>query len=336
MNLKRWMRMAATPVWATVLLMGYVQNGQAQVPDSPKMESVTYLLPAPQNLPSFAPQMIAKQQGYFAEEGLDVSFVIGKGGVDVAKQVGVGNVPVGGGIGDTPIIVRANGVPVKAVAVLGAGSLTLIASHQHAPVQEPVGLKGKTISVMAYTDTTYYSLLGTMQKAGLTRNDASIQAAGPAGVWQLFATGKSQVMAAVPDWIVAAEEGGAKVFLMDPAKGFNSMAQAILASDEMIQQKPDLIQRIVRATLKGMKLIMTDTDAAIAAYIKAVPMHAGKEVQMRRIFELYKQYIYADQTVPGRIDAQRMAAVQDYYVSEGMVSKASPIEDLYTNQFIQP
>jgi len=297
------------------------------------LESITYLLPAPQNLPSFAPWMIAKHQGYFEAEGLDVDFVIGKGGVDVAKQVGAGNAPIGGAIGDTPIIVRANGVPVKAVAVLGAGALTLVTSHQHAPIVDPADLKGKTISVMAYTDTTYYSLLGTLQKAGLTRNDAAIQAAGPAGVWQLFAAGKSQVMAAVPDWIVAAEENGAKVFLMDPARGFNSMAQAILASDEMIQKNPELIQRIVRATLKGMTLIMTDTDAAIAAYIKAVPTHAGKEVQMRRIFDLYNRYVYADQAVPGRIDARRMGALQDYYVNEGIVSKAVPVQDLYTNQF---
>ena len=46
------------------------------------------------------------------------------GGVDVAKQIGAGNAIIGGAIGDTPIIVRANGVPVKAVAVLGAGALT--------------------------------------------------------------------------------------------------------------------------------------------------------------------------------------------------------------------
>ena len=48
--------------------------------------------------------MLAQQRGYYAKEGLDVKFQVGKGGVDVAVQVGAGNAVVGGGIGDTPII----------------------------------------------------------------------------------------------------------------------------------------------------------------------------------------------------------------------------------------
>ena len=78
-------------------------------------EKITYLLPAPPSLPAFAPWVLAKHLGYYAEAGYDVDFVVARGGVDVAKQIGVGNAPIGGAIGDTPIIVRGNGVPVKAV-----------------------------------------------------------------------------------------------------------------------------------------------------------------------------------------------------------------------------
>ena len=321
---------AAFAVGACATMLPFTSGAQEK-----KLEPITYLLPAPQNLPAFAPWMIAKQQGYFEAEGLDVNFITGKGGVDVAKQIGAGNAPIGGAIGDTSIIVRANGVPVKSVALLGAGGLALITSHADAPIDEPAQLKGKTISVIAYTDTTYYSLLSTMRKAGLTRDDAEIQAAGPAGVWQLFTAGKSQAMAAVPDWVVMAQDGGAKIHIMDPANAGNSMAQAILASDKLIEENPQLIQRIVRATIKGMALIMTDMDAAVDAYIKAVPAHQGKEDQIRRTLELYNKYVYANQAVPGKMDAERLDAVQKFYVDEGLVSKASPLDSLYTNQFIE-
>src|SRR6266513_3078061 len=78
-------------------------------------EKLTYLLPAPPSLPAFAPWVLAKHLGYYAEAGYDVDFVVARGGVDVAKQIGVGNAPIGGAIGDTPIIVRGNGVTVKSV-----------------------------------------------------------------------------------------------------------------------------------------------------------------------------------------------------------------------------
>lgn len=298
------------------------------------LKEVTYLLPAPKTLPSFAPWLIAQQAGYFADEGLNVTFVSGKGGVDVAKQVGAGNAVIGGAIGDTPIIVRANGIPVKAVAVLGAGSLTLVASQADKPVNTPAELKDKTISVMAYTDTTYYALLGTMRKAGLKRDDANIQAAGPAGVWQLFASGKTDVMAGVPDWVVSARTAGTKVHLMPADQRFNSMAQAILASDDSIKNNPELIQKMVRATLKGMTLIMNDTDKAVTTYVEANPAFKGKESEVRQIFDLFNEYVYANQAVPGQMDVDRLTTVQDFYVSEGIVGKASPVDELYTNQFV--
>ncbi len=62
---------------------------------------------------------LAKGKGYFKEAGLDVDFRSARGGVEVAKQVGAGNAPIGGIVGDGPIMVRGNGVPVKIVAVFG-------------------------------------------------------------------------------------------------------------------------------------------------------------------------------------------------------------------------
>ena len=73
-----------------------VGSASAQAP----LQDVLYLLPAPASLPAFAPWMIAKQRGYFAAEGLNVTFQVARGGVDVAKQVGAGNAVVGGAIGD--------------------------------------------------------------------------------------------------------------------------------------------------------------------------------------------------------------------------------------------
>src|SRR6266850_750523 len=93
-------------------------------PTAVAAEKVTYLLPAPITLPAFGPWVVAQQRGYYAAEGLEVDFQTANGGADVAKQVGVGNAVIGGATGDTSIIVRGNGVPVKSVALLGGGGLT--------------------------------------------------------------------------------------------------------------------------------------------------------------------------------------------------------------------
>jgi NitT/TauT family transport system substrate-binding protein len=304
-------------------------------PARAQTEEITYLLPAPSFLPAFGPWMLAQARGYYAQEGLKVNFVSGKGGVDVAKQVGAGNAVVGGAIGDTPIIARAQGVPVKAVALLGGRSLTQLVVHDGKGINGPKDLKGRTVTTTAYQDTTFYSLLGILATAGLTKNDVDVQAAGPAGVWQLFAAGKADAMAAVPDWIASATQAGAKVKVYSSDEFFKSMAQAILVSDETIQKRPELVRKLVRATLKGMQDIMKDPAGAARDYANVVTQHKGKEAYVEEVFKLYNIYVYPGQKVLGTIDPERLAAVQKFYVKEGIVAKELPVADLYTNQFVQ-
>jgi len=304
-------------------------------PARAQTEEVTYLLPAAAFLPAFGPWMLAQARGYYAQEGLKVNFVVAKGGVDVAKQVGAGNAQIGGAIGDTPIIARAQGIPVKAVAVLGGRSLTQLVVHEGKGINGPKDLKGKTITTMAYQDTTFFALQGMLASAGLTKADVDAQAAGPAGVWQLFAAGKADAMAAVPDWIVSATQAGAKVKVFSSDEYFKSMAQAILVSDETIQKRPGLVRKLVRATLRGMQDIMKDPAAAARDYANAVPQHKGKEANVEAVFKLYNTYVYPGQKVLGAMDPERLAAVQKFYVKEGIVAKESPIAELYTNQFVQ-
>jgi NitT/TauT family transport system substrate-binding protein len=207
-------------------------------------------------------------------------------------------------------------------------------SHKDERIESPRELKGKTVTVLAYTDTTYYALLGMLSKVGLTKNDVNIQAAGPAGVWQQFAAKKASAMAGVPDWTMTAMEAGAQVDILPADVYFKSMAQAILASDETIQKNPQLIQKLVRATLKGMKDIMANPKEATAVYVQHVPAHKGKEASVQKTFEMYNQYVYASQKVPGTMDEARLSELQKFYVSNGVVPKESPLKDLYTNQFV--
>ncbi|MHC6226792.1 ABC transporter substrate-binding protein [Pseudomonas sp. X10] len=296
---------------------------------------VTYLLPAPPSSPAFAPWIIAKEKGYYSDRDLDITFIAAKGGVDVAKQIGAGNALVGGAIGDTPIIVRANGIPVRAVAVLGAGGVTMIATNAGENIHSVSQLKGKTLTVMSYSDTTYYALLASLRKAGLGKDDVDIQAAGPSGVWQLFSANKSQAMAAVPDWVVNAEEAGLKLELIPREQIFESMAQAILASDDAIAQHPEIVRGVVQATLQGMQDIIQDPKAAAATFARAVPAYAGKEASLEKTLRLYVQHVYANQPVLGRIDPARLDAVRKFYVNEGIVPREPKLDELYSNQFIE-
>ena len=113
-----------------------------------------------------------------------MKFAVGRGGVDVATQVGAGNAPLGGIVADGPIVVRQNGVPIKVVAVFGGKGFMQLVVREDSGINKPADLKGKTVTVMSYQDTTYYALLGLLASVGLSKDDVDIQSAGPTGVWE--------------------------------------------------------------------------------------------------------------------------------------------------------
>src|SRR5215467_12192891 len=298
-------------------------------------EKITYLFPAPPILPAFGPIQIAKGKGYFSQVGLDVNYAVGRGGVDVAKQVGAGNVPLGGIVADAPIVVRQNGVPVKIVCLFGGKGFMQLVVRADSGIQKPADLKGKTITVMSFQDTTFYALLGLLASAGLTKDDVDIQSAGPVGVWQMVATGKSVGMAGVPDWIPPVEAAGVPVKVLPTDEFFPHMAQAVAASDQIIKDKPDMVRAFVKASLRGMKDIMDDPNAAAADFVKFVPEWNGKEDQVKEAFAYYDKLIYPGQKQLGEVDPVRVAKLQDFYLAKGIIEKKSPVEDLYTNLFIK-
>ena len=297
-------------------------------------ETITYLFPAPPLLPAFGPIRLAQGKGYFQKAGLTVNFATGRGGVDVAKQVGAGNVPLGGIVADAPIVVRQNGVPVKIVCLFGGKGFMQLVVRADSGIEKPADLKGKTITVMSFQDTTFYALLGLLASAGLTKDDVDIQSAGPVGVWQMVATGKSVGMAGVPDWIPPVEAAGVAIKVIPTDEFFPHMAQAIAASDQIIKDKPDMVRAFVKAALHGMKDIMDDPNAAAADFVKFVPEWTGKEDQVKEAFAYYDKLIYPGQKELGAVDPERMAKLQDFYLKAGIIEKKSPVDDLFTNQFV--
>lgn len=298
-------------------------------------EKITYLLPAPPSLPAFAPWVLAKHLGYYKDAGYDVEFVVARGGVDVAKQVGVGNAPIGGAIGDTPVIVRSQGVPVKVVGLMGGGALTVVIGRKDRGINKIEDLKGKKVSVMAFQDTTYFAMLGALASKGLSKNDVDAQAVGPAAVPNLLIAGTVDACACTPDWEIDVKEKLPDAVAIPTQDLFASMAQAILASDDVIAKRPEMVRAIVKATLKGMQFVMDDPIKAAAVYVEASPSFKGKEKLMEKVLANYVERTYKGQKEIGAMDPKRLEAVQQFYLKEGFITSALPVDQLYTNAFIK-
>jgi NitT/TauT family transport system substrate-binding protein len=298
--------------------------------------ALTYLFPAPDFLPAFAPFQLALGKGYYAEEGLDVTFRVGQGGADVATQVAVGNADMGGGMGDTSMIVRANGLEIRGVALLGGSGLTHIAWRNDSGITGIDDLRGRPVGVISFQDTAYYNLLAVLADAGINRGDLDIQALGSGGLIQNMIAGSIHAMSGVPEWIVAIQDAGVELTVVPARDYFPAQAQAIIASDRIIAENPDAVQGFVRATLRAIADIVADPAVAAQEYVGFVDRHAENVEQIERIMRFYVDSVYVEMPdLPrGAFNEAMLSEIQDFYVTNEIVRAAVPIADVYTNQFV--
>jgi NitT/TauT family transport system substrate-binding protein len=299
-------------------------------------EHVTYLFPAPSFLPAFMPFHIALKRGYFAANDVAVTFEVGHGGADVAQQVGAGNANLGGGLGETSMIVRPNGLPVRAVAQLGSHPLFKLVTRQASNVKALTDLRGKKLGVIGYQDTGYYALLAVLASSGIKRAELKIEAVGPAGVTQLMIAKSLDGIMATPEWAIAIEDAGVPLDYFSIERIFPAMAQAILASDTIIEQRPAAVGGFVKAVMHALRDCIADPASAARDFVTALPQQAGKTALMERILRRYVTQVYATDppSALGTFDPARLRTVQKFYLENKIIQKAVPVDELYTNAFV--
>jgi len=226
---------------------------------------------------------------------------------------------------------------VKGVALLGNRTLTQINIRKDSGASTIADLKGRKVGVLSFQDTTYYNLLAALASVGLTKNDVDIQPVGPGGIIQLMISGDLDAMSGVPEWAAAIRGAGVDMHMIEVGGIFPAMAQAILASEDTIAERPEVVSGFVNATLQGIRDIVADPAQAAADYVGFVPQHEGKEAQIEAIMRSYIDLVYGDDiTTLGQFDMARMKTVQDFYVANEIVRVAVPVEETFTNQFVAP
>jgi NitT/TauT family transport system substrate-binding protein len=49
---------------------------------------------------------------------------------------------------------------------------------------------------------------------------------------------------------------------------------------------------------------------------------------------MYARSVYPGQKVLGEMNVERLTKLQAFYLSKGIIEKATPIDELFTNEFI--
>jgi NitT/TauT family transport system substrate-binding protein len=91
----------------------------------------------------------------------------------------------------------------------------------------------------------------------------------------------------------------------------------------------------VKAPLRGMKNSWT-IPSGRRENSSFVPEWTGKEAAVKTIFNFYAKLVYPNFGIGtlAEISVERLSNTQDFFLAKGIIQRKSPLEELYTNQFV--
>jgi len=284
----------------------------------------------------FAPFYVGIDKGFFAEEDIDLQLAHGFEN-DYLKLVGVGELPFMIGSGDQVVLGRAQGLPVRYVMNWFAKYPVVVMAKPEAAIDEPADLKGRTIGLPGPFGANYVALRAILEAGGLTEADVKLASI---GFTQAAALSEDTVEAAV-DYavngpVVLAKQGiattqfGIDGYLAMPANG-------LITNEETIEANPELVARMVRASLKSIQYTLANPDEAFAIALKFVPEAGGEnEDANRAVFDASLPYWSPRQdATPGATAAADWQSAAEFMQRIGLVDTLVPAEELFTNEFVE-
>lgn len=277
----------------------------------------------------------AKEKGVFAKNGININLREGRGSMTTSQTVGNQSDEFGTADGGAMMVLRSKGLKVKMVAgYLRTGPSALIFPKSRG-WKSWKDVNNAKIADSAGGNTIF--LFKAVQKAmGLTGNKI-ILVAPPAKV--------SSVLSGKADGTnsfgflqkpIMESKGTPAAYLSFADAGINMPGLAIIANEDLIKNKADLVGRMVASAQEAMKIVQENPEAAIDALRKIKPT-MNREVHLailKSSFDLYHSAASKGKPL-GWIPPADIENAQKILVEYDQIKTMAPATDYYTNAFIR-
>jgi NitT/TauT family transport system substrate-binding protein len=288
-----------------------------------------------------APWYGAIAEGYYKDEGLDVSIIPSQGTAQTVQAVAAGTAQIG--FTDLPSVAlaRARGTKVKMVAVnYEKAPYAIFSLDPGANVTHMKQLVGLTLGSGAGSFTPKV-IAGLMTEHGLDPNTLKIDNVAPPARASALLSGQVPAIEffvmSEPGLAAAAQAKSLKLrtFLLAD-HGLTLYSNGIVVTDDYLAKNADVVKRFVRASLRGWQLALRDPKKAAEDQIKLVPtLDVNKSVAELAIVKNLAVTPAVQQHGLGWFDPAEMKASLDFmskYV--GLGGSPPSATDLYATGFL--
>ena len=284
---------------------------------------------------------VGKEKGFFAKNGIDLTEIRkGTGSPNAMRFVGNGTADFGFGDLPTLAVARSQDVPVVAVAAVNQRSpLAMVSLSKTVMLKSPADLKGLTLGIAPAGMTFIKTFLAAN---GMSEKDVTINSVSPPYESYLLLGRVQSVIgyidAEVPELEAKAGGPGSLSILPGADHGWAAYGSGLVASEKMIAEKPDLVQRFVTAYKEAFDFVAAHPEEAAEITAKAAPGYADKkDVLLAQIkADIASTFTSADTKAHGLgwMTKDQWAQTLKTLGDQGMLKKAVAVDTVFTDKFL--
>lgn len=281
----------------------------------------------------------AMEEGYYAEENIEVNLVAGSPTINALAEVGSGNAQFGVGTGDSLIIEKSNGQDFLGVATIFRNNPLVVMSLSNGNVKKPEDLVGKTVGVIAPDLSTGYDvqLLALLKTLNVDSSSMTFIPISDYHGANELTSGNMDAMSgmfATNEPVQAEMDGDALNLIYYKDYGVDVYSNVIFTTGEFAKNNPDLVARFVRATMKGYQFSIENPEKAAEFSAKFDPT---LDVAFQTLtMNAQIPFIATGDAPIGSMDADVWETTQRILLDFDLIPAEVDLNSVYTNEFVTP
>jgi len=280
---------------------------------------------------------LAQERGFFEDENLEVNFHVPANPEDGLRLVGSGEEDFAISYQADVLLARGQDIPVQSVAALAQHPLNGIMSLESTGITRPADLEGRQVGYAGLASDEAL-IEAVLQADGLTLDDIELVNVGFSLAPALVSGQVDAVIGAY--WVYESfqieNETGDEVAVLPLTEwGVPDYYELVLvASDEMIEEDPDTVERFVRAVQRGYQAAEEDQDEAIEALLDNND-DAIEEVENASIELLVPFWTDEGELDFGTQTSENWQRYADWLKEHGLLDEGVESDDAFTNEFVE-
>jgi NitT/TauT family transport system substrate-binding protein len=197
----------------------------------------------------------------------------------------------------------------------------------------PADLAGKKIGLPGLFGASYIGLRALLNVAGLKESDVTLDSIGFNQVEALVAGQDEAVDVYANNEPIQLRHQGYNLDVIRVADYVQLASNGLISNETSIAQNPDLVQRMVRATIKGIAYTLDHPDEAYEICKKYVEgLTQENEAVQKDILSTSMEFWKTDTL--GVSNPAAWENMQKVLLDMGMLSKPLDLSKAFTNQFV--